>query len=109
MNPLELGKNGEARACEYLKAQGLEILTTNFHSRFGEIDIIAQSKETVHFIEVKASLNYDPIERITQSKYTKILKTIEYYLYRHPVEVDYQVDAIIIKNNNVEWIKNISY
>lgn len=35
------GKNGEDRACAWLESNGFVILERNFHSRFGEIDIIA--------------------------------------------------------------------
>ncbi|EGH6294101.1 hypothetical protein IE527_001768, partial [Campylobacter jejuni] len=32
---------GEDKACNFLKKQGFEILKRNFHSKIGEIDIIA--------------------------------------------------------------------
>ncbi len=44
---------GEDKACKFLKKQGFEILKRNFHSKFGEIDIIAKKDEILHFIEVK--------------------------------------------------------
>lgn len=106
---LKFGLAGEDRACKYLKKEGLKIENRNFHSRFGEIDIVASDEKTLHFIEVKTSLNYDPIDRITPQKYEKILKTIDFYLYNNPTELDYQIDAIIIKDKNIEWIKNISW
>ncbi len=102
-----LGKLGEKQAQDFLKAKKLKILKTNFHSRFGEIDIIATDGKILHFIEVKTSKNYDPLFRITPQKYQKILKTIDYYFYKFPSDLDYQIDAIIIQNK-IEWIKNIS-
>lgn len=103
-----LGKEGELKAQEFLKKQGMRILKTNFHSRFGEIDIIASDDKILHFVEVKASKNYDPLFRITPQKYNKILKTIDYYLYTNPNNLPYQVDAIVV-TNDIEWIENISY
>ncbi len=103
-----LGKLGEIKAQIYLRLKGLKILHTNFHSRFGEIDIIAKSKTTLHFIEVKTSKNYDPLFRITPQKYQKILKTIDFYLYKNPSDLDFQIDAVIIKDK-IEWIQNISF
>lgn len=102
-----IGKKGEEKAQEFLKKQGMEILQTNFHSRFGEIDIIATDKKTLHFIEVKTSKDYDPLFRITPKKYEKILKTINYYLYVNPTNLDYQLDAIVVRND-IEWVKNLS-
>lgn len=102
-----LGREGEQRAVEYLKKSGFEIVKTNFHSRFGEIDIIAKDEKTLHFIEVKTSKHYDPIERITPKKYEKILKTINYFFYQNPLDLDYQVDAILVRDD-IELVENIS-
>ncbi len=104
---LNLGKLGEIKAQIYLKCKGLKIIKTNFHSRFGEIDIIAKKDKTLHFIEVKTSKDYDPLFRITPQKYQKILKTIDYYFYKNPNDLDFQIDAIVIKDK-IEWIQNIS-
>ncbi|MEA1871681.1 MAG: YraN family protein [Candidatus Bipolaricaulota bacterium] len=49
----QLGREGEDRACQYLRQQGYEIIARNWHSRFGEIDIIARDKESLVFAEVK--------------------------------------------------------
>ena len=109
MNARTVGLEGEKKARAFLESSGLKVLATNFHSRFGEIDIVAESEEALHFIEVKASMTYDAVVRITPNKYTKILKTIDYYLYRYPQNKDFQVDAIIVFKDEIEWIKNISY
>ncbi len=103
------GLSGEQKACKYLKKQGLKILKRNFHSRFGELDIVASDGKILHFIEVKTSKNYDPLERITPKKYQKILKTIEYYFYKNPIDLDYQLDAVLVKDDEIEWVKNISF
>lgn len=105
---LNLGQTGEKRAQKYLKKLGFKIVKTNFHSRFGEIDIIATDDKTLHFIEVKTSKDYEPFFRITPKKYEKIVKTINFYLYTNPSDLPYQLDAIIVKDK-IEWIKNISY
>jgi len=102
------GQNGEDRAKEFLIKQGLKILSSNFHSRFGEIDIIAQSKECVHFIEVKTTKHSDALHRITPQKLQKIVKTIGYYQLKKPFTCNYQIDAIIVTPNSIEWVKNIS-
>ncbi|MBS9778685.1 MAG: YraN family protein [Campylobacteraceae bacterium] len=106
---LEFGLSGEKKAVKFLKKQHLEILQTNFHSRFGEIDIIAKDKDILHFIEVKTSKNYDPLDRITPQKFQKILKTIDYYMYQNPNQYDYQIDAILVRDDKIEWIQNISF
>ncbi len=85
------------------------ICDTNFHSRFGEIDIVAKKDEILHFIEVKYSKNYDPITRITPSKLSKIIKTVDYYLYKKKIDLDYQIDGLLVNDDSFEIIENISY
>lgn len=49
-----LGKQGELLACEELERRGYAILATRFRTRFGEIDIVAEDRGTLVFVEVKA-------------------------------------------------------
>ncbi len=61
-------------AAKYLVSQGFEILEKNFHSKFGEIDIIAKKDDVLHFVEVKStSKDYETIYRVTQNKIYKII------------------------------------
>ncbi len=54
MTKKQIGDYGEAKAVEYLKLNGYEIIKRNYRIRNGEIDIIARSeKGTVVFAEVK--------------------------------------------------------
>ena len=106
---LKEGREAEDRASSYLQSLGYTILKRNFYSKFGEIDIIATKDDVIFFCEVKASLKYDPLWRITPSKLSKIMKTISYYFMLNPCDKSYQIDAIIVVNNQIEIIKNISY
>lgn len=49
----EVGINGEKIAADYLYNLGYKIYCKNFHSYFGEIDIIAGDKNEIVFVEVK--------------------------------------------------------
>ena len=49
----KLGPWGEALAAEYLRKRGYHIVATNYRSRYGEIDIIAENAEYLVFAEVK--------------------------------------------------------
>ncbi|MBR5922674.1 MAG: YraN family protein [Clostridia bacterium] len=49
-----IGREGERLVAEYLRKNGYIILRRNWRdSRFGEIDIIAESRENIVFVEVK--------------------------------------------------------
>ncbi|MDY2763663.1 YraN family protein [Campylobacter sp.] len=103
------GFEAEDRACEYLRTLGFEITERNFHSKFGEIDIIAKKADMLHFIEVKATNTANSaIYRITPAKMTKILRTIEFYFLRKGIMCAYEIDALCIDKDKVELIKNIT-
>ena len=83
----EVGALAENFAVNLLSAKGYKIVDRNFHSRFGEIDIVATKDSTLIFIEVKARWSNKfgaPEEAVTQSKLWKIQKTGEYYSILHP-------------------------
>lgn len=82
-----LGNLAEKYAVNLLQTKGYKILTRNFRSRFGEIDVVAIDHDTLVFAEVKArwSLKFgNPEEAVTPSKLSKIQRTGEYYSLLHP-------------------------
>ncbi len=104
----EIGNRAEEKAAKYLQDLCYEIIERNFHSRFGEIDIIAQKDGVLHFVEVKASLVKNPLENITLQKMQKLQKTIRFFLYSKRIELPYQMDAIVLHGDKIELIENIS-
>jgi len=106
---LEVGLEAEERVVVYLKQKGYEIIKRNFHSKFGEIDIIAKKDEILSFFEVKYSKKYDPICRITQAKMSKIIKTIEYFFMTNNYDEEYQISAALVTPQKIEIVDNISF
>jgi len=104
----EVGNRAEEIACEWLKEQGCHILERNVYSRFGEIDIIAEREGVLHFIEVKSGTTFEPIYNITPVKLAKLLRTIEHYLQKRRWDSPYQLDALIVRGQECEWIENIT-
>lgn len=47
------GRIGEEAVCEYLLKNGYEILSRNFNTLYGELDIIAKQKDILAVVEVK--------------------------------------------------------
>jgi putative endonuclease len=77
------GRDGEQRAVEALEEKGMRIITTNFHSPRGEVDIIAQDGDAIVFIEVKAWSAYgmeDLQYGINEKKQRRIIETAKYFL-----------------------------
>jgi putative endonuclease len=49
-----LGRVGERLALEHLERLGYRLVTRNYRTRFGEIDLIVCDETTIVFVEVKA-------------------------------------------------------
>jgi len=102
----EKGDFAEDRAISYLQELDFLVIDRNYHSRFGEIDIIAVKDKVMHFIEVKSG-NYDPIYQISPSKISKIYKTAEIYISKKKIDMDFCIDALIVCED-IEFIENIT-
>lgn len=114
-NNTEIGKRGEEIAAKFLKKQGVDIIEKNYHTKFGEIDLIGFDKSTIIFIEVKLRNNDNfgtPVEAITQTKLKRIYKSALWYISMHKNNYDYRFDVIAIRKDNInrcyhlEWFKN---
>ena len=93
----ESGAFGEAYAAAYLEQHRCKIEARNFHSRFGEIDVIASNTKYLIFLEVKtraADAMVRPLEAVTLSKQRKIIKTAQYYLLRFPTQLQPRFDVM---------------
>ena len=53
-SPLNLGQWAEQQALKLLQAQGFTLIVTNYHCRYGEIDLIVHKDQELIFVEVKA-------------------------------------------------------
>jgi putative endonuclease len=108
------GQKGEDIAIELLTQNGYRIIDRNFHSRFGEIDIVAIKDSTLIFDEVKIRHIRKfgmPEEAVTKSKLWKIRKTGEYYSLLHsdlPKKLRIDVVALIIEDNQTTYSKIIN-
>ncbi|HWP51840.1 MAG TPA: YraN family protein [Clostridia bacterium] len=108
------GALGEQFAADYLKTQGYCILETNFHTRFGEIDIIAQKDDILAFVEVKtraATMLYTPAEAVTATKQKKLITAAMQYLQAYPNDLQprFDVVAIVTASKNSFQVVNMTH
>ena len=81
-----LGRWGEAEAAAYLRKRGYTILAANYHSRFGEIDLIAEDRDFLVFVEVKLRKSADFAEArefVDRKKQERLKQTALLYLAQH--------------------------
>ena len=111
------GKQGEDIAAKLLLENGYFIAARNYRSDIGEIDIIAENRRHVLFVEVKlrsSSAGYMPREAVTADKRRRLVYTAKNYIYKSHNNLPPRFDIIeIIQNKNgrlkdteVNWIKN---
>lgn len=109
----KLGNAGEDFAASYFRKRGYEIKARNYHSRYGEIDLIAENADTVVFVEVKTR-SHDCLDRaadaVTPAKQKKLVLTALTYIDAHHTEKIMRFDVFevyhangrIYKFNNIE-------
>ncbi len=97
MNTLLLGKWGEALAAEYLRKKKYVILDAGFHTRYGELDLVAENKTHLVFVEVKLRKNTDhgfAAEAVTKSKQRKIIGTAKFWARNKKIKKYIRFDVI---------------
>lgn len=125
----QIGAQAEVWAADYLDLHNLKLIARNFHSRYGEIDLIMLDGDCLSFIEVRARQysNFGcALESVQPAKQHKIIKTAQSFLQKHPeyenfdcrfdvVAIDYQrtlnlsqkiLDLLQEQTVNLQWIKH---
>lgn len=102
----ETGNRGERLAGEYLQQKGYKILTRNYRSKWGEVDIVAKtsqqelgtrSEEVVVFVEVKtkSSDRYgEPWEMVNHWKIEQVKRMGEVWSREYGWEGRVRVDVV---------------
>ena len=111
---LTIGQQAEQWASEYLQQQGLQLVTTNYHCRRGEIDLIMHDHDTLVFVEVryrKTSTFGSALESVDHRKQKKLIVTAEHYLQKNTASFShYRFDVIAISpeqsHPNITWVKD---
>lgn len=95
-----LGKAGEAAACDYLKHAGYRILARNYTCGAGELDLISYRDGCIVFVEVKTRTDdvaANPEETITRAKQRQLERVARAWLAAHKdPECSYRFDAVSV-------------
>ena len=96
---IELGKQGEQLAVNWLVDKGYTILHRNWRCGKYELDIIATKDGLVHVVEVKvrSSMQFGfPEENVSKKKFNSIKLGAEEFLFQHPEFHNIQFDILSI-------------
>jgi putative endonuclease len=117
----EVGALGEKVAAEYLRRHGFSIRDRNVARKTGELDIVAEREDTLHFVEVKTILvdefpeeksagdEYDPSLNLHEAKIRKVARTGEWYVLENGWEGEWQVDGCLVWLRRRDGLARVSY
>ena len=101
----KIGVLGEDIAVKFLMKRGFSIIFRNYLKKWGEIDIVAERRGILHFMEVK-SVSCEKISRetpevnaadnITPRKLKRFGRVIQSYLLESNHAGEWQADALLV-------------
>jgi putative endonuclease len=101
---LHRGSAAESAAAKFLERRGYRIVAYNYRTRLGEIDLIAEDRGTLVFIEVKARATDrfgSPGEAITPAKQARIARLAQQFLTaRRLGDRPCRFDAVLISGED---------
>lgn len=105
-----IGETGEEYAVNFLKKKKYNILERNYRKRYGEIDIIAENKNNIVFVEVKTRHTDSMISAayaVNRQKQLKIIKTASLYLAENETEkfCRFDVCEVYVNADNLKLVK----
>ena len=102
----EIGVMGENIYVKHIVKHGYNMVEKNYWKKWGEIDVVAEKKGVLHFIEVKTvghPLNevgerYEPEENVHPWKLKRLSRVIQSYLIEEEIddEKEWQVDVAAV-------------
>ena len=98
-----IGRLGEDLAEKFLRRKGYRVISRNFSTRYGELDLIGTKDGRLVFIEVKTKIGDrfgQPEEMINRKKVSQIMRIAQSFILRNKEIASkyplHQVDAVCI-------------
>ena len=99
-----LGELGESAALKHLKHEGYRIRALNYRTKKGEIDIIAEEKRVIVFVEVRtlsSERHGEAFSTVNQGKRQRLTRAAHEYLNKYNLEErDWRFDFISVVTGN---------
>lgn len=96
----KVGDLGERAAAKMLEDKGFTVVTCNFHTRYGEIDIIASDEKYIVFAEVKTR-NIDSAaggaEYVDARKQKKIILSAMLWIEQNNCDLQPRFDVVEVE------------
>ncbi len=77
----DIGRRGEAAAAAYLEKRGYQIRVRRYLAAGGEIDLVAEDRDELVFVEVKTSQQASrPEQRVNRAKRQRLTRAARHYI-----------------------------
>lgn len=114
MDRHKLGQDHEALAERYLKNKGMTIRARNYRCKAGEIDLVADDRGTLVFVEVRYRGHTSLVsseESVTPTKRRRLIRAAQHYLLRYGSDCPCRFDVLAINRSflgslKIHWIDN---
>lgn len=106
------GALGEVFAARYLRDEGYDIRTANYRTRLGEIDVIAEKKGELVFVEVKTrseGMLASPAESVDRRKRQRLTRCAMQYLRQEQPDCRTRFDVIEVYLDARDRLVRISH
>ena len=110
---LESGRIAERLARQYLKKQGLQLLSSNYICRYGELDLVMRDKQRLVVVEIRYRRDrrfMTPGESISRTKRQRIARATMHFIQhnprhkRQPVRFDVVSLSGPLDNSRIDWM-----
>ena len=105
-----IGDKGEDYVVKYLKKNRYSILARNYRKTYGEIDIIAENKDYIVFVEVKTRHENSmtrAVDAVDKRKRLRLIKTASAFLSENNLDkfCRFDVCEVYVNSKNLKLIK----
>lgn len=99
MKKSETGRRGEEIALAWLLERGFRLRDRNWRSGHKELDLVVESAERVHVVEVKTltpPLLTRPFEKVDAAKQARLMAAAGHYIAARRVDKEVQFDIVSV-------------
>ena len=114
----ETGELGEREAARYLEERGYRVIDRNYRKKWGELDIVAEKKGRIYFVEVKTVSHrytgrdkFKPEDNMHPWKMQRLGRAIQTYLMEKfkKGEPDWQLDLACVYIDSMSGESKVEY
>ena len=107
-----IGNMGEEKIAWHYRIKGYKVIARNFSCRYGELDIVAQKRDTIAVVEVKTRKNSnfaDAKDYVDYKKQARIKRATDIFLQLNKLteyNIRFDVAEVYTENRTINIIEN---